>query len=59
MSLSQLVLVLLLVIVTLALAVGAAVAVHRRPTMQAPLTVAFGAVSVVAVVLGVLVAVTR
>ncbi|MGW6755605.1 hypothetical protein OG758_48700 [Streptomyces sp. NBC_01474] len=59
MPLSQSVTALLLVVMVLAFAVGSAVAVHLRPSLQAPLTVAFGAVTVAAAVLGTLVAASR
>ncbi|WP_329583485.1 hypothetical protein [Streptomyces sp. NBC_01361] len=56
MSLPESLIVLLLLVATLALAGAVAVVVHERPSWQAPLTAAFGTVSLVVMVLGVLVA---
>ncbi|MFJ9083878.1 hypothetical protein ACIRL3_15770 [Streptomyces sp. NPDC102384] len=58
MSLSQALLVVVVGFLTVAFAGVAAAVVHVRPAYQAPLTTAFAAVSLVAVVLGVLVAAT-
>ncbi|MFF6954739.1 hypothetical protein ACFZAD_39840 [Streptomyces iakyrus] len=47
---------LLLVVVVVLLAAGAAYAVHRHPTWSQPLGAAFGAVTVMAALVGVILA---
>ncbi|MFJ2774874.1 hypothetical protein [Streptomyces sp. NPDC087300] len=59
MSLSQMLLAVLLAVVVLLVVTGAAVAVHRRPSLQAPLATAISAVTMVAAVLTVLVTASR
>lgn len=56
MSTLALLVVLLLVIVVVLLAAGAAYAVHRHPILGQPLGAAFGAVTVMAALVGVILA---
>ncbi|MFI9771676.1 hypothetical protein ACIHJG_33080 [Streptomyces sp. NPDC052415] len=55
MSTLALLVALLLVVVVLLLAAGAAYVVHRHPTWGAPLGAAFGSVTVMAALVGVIV----